>query len=97
MAVVEQEALWGRTRAGELRAAVDVFEPEPPLSESPFRIDPNVLPTPHIGGNTARANRLCFELACLEAVRVAHGETSEYAMTPADAAIYRGSTVPAGG
>ena len=97
MAVVEQEALWRRTQARELRAAVDVFEPEPPPVASAFRTDANVLPTPHIGGNTAHPNRLCFKLACLEAVRVAQGEPSEYAMTPADAAIYRGSTVPAGG
>jgi phosphoglycerate dehydrogenase-like enzyme len=30
MAVVEQEPLWRRLRAGELRAAIDVFQPEPP-------------------------------------------------------------------
>jgi phosphoglycerate dehydrogenase-like enzyme len=94
MAVVEQDALWRRTRAGELRAAVDVFEPEPPPADSPFRTDPNVLPTPHIGGNTAHANRQCFTLACLEAVRVVHGEPPEYAMTAVDAAIYGGGTVP---
>lgn len=97
MGVVEQEALWRRTRAGELRAAIDVFEPEPPPTNSPIRTDANVLPTPHIGGNTAHANRLCFRLACLEAVRVVHGERSGYAMTAADAAIYGGSAVTSGG
>ena len=97
MGVVEQEALWRRTRAGELRAAIDVFEPEPPPTDSPIRTDVNVLPTPHIGGNTAYANRLCFRLACLEAVRVVHGEPSGYAMTAADAAIYGGSAGISGG
>jgi len=95
MAVVEQDALWRRTRAGELRAAVDVFEPEPPPADSPFRTDENVLPTPHIGGNTAHANRRCFRLACLEAVRAVNGEAPAYAMTPVDAAIYAGSAAPA--
>lgn len=97
MAVVDQEALWRRTRAGELRAAVDVFDPEPPPVSSSIRIDANVLPTPHIGGNTAHANRRCFALACLEAVRVVRGESPRYAMTQVDAAIYAGSTAPSGG
>lgn len=90
MAVVEQEALWRRTQAGELRAAVDVFEPEPPPTDARFRTDLNVLPTPHIGGNTAASNRRCFTLACREAVAVAQGARSIYAMTHGDAAVYAG-------
>jgi phosphoglycerate dehydrogenase-like enzyme len=90
MAIVEQEALWRRTRAGELRAAVDVFDPEPPPGESAIRTDPNVLPTPHLGGNTAASNRSCFTLACREAVAAFSGQPTVYAMTKADAAIYAG-------
>jgi phosphoglycerate dehydrogenase-like enzyme len=90
MAVVEQEALWRRTRAGELRAAVDVFDPEPPAATSPIRTDPNVLPTPHLAGNTAASNRGCFTLACREAVAAFSGQPTAYAMTKADAAIYAG-------
>jgi phosphoglycerate dehydrogenase-like enzyme len=90
MAVVEQEALWERTAAGELRAAVDVYDPEPPPTDAPFRTDPNVLPTPHIAGGTWQAHRRCFQVACEEAVKVAAGERSAFEMTERDAAMYAG-------
>jgi phosphoglycerate dehydrogenase-like enzyme len=91
MAVVDQEALWRRTRAQEIRAAVDVFDPEPPPPESPIRTDPNVLPTPHLGGNTATSNRGCFTLACREAVAALTGRPTAFRMTRSDAAIYAGA------
>jgi phosphoglycerate dehydrogenase-like enzyme len=90
MAVVEQDALWRRTRAGEIRAAVDVFSPEPPPVDSPIRTDPNVLPTPHRAGDTAQAHRRCFTLACAEAVAAVQGRALTYAITVRDAAIYAG-------
>jgi phosphoglycerate dehydrogenase-like enzyme len=90
MAVVEQEALWERTATGGLRAAVDVFEPEPPPPDAAFRTDPNVLPTPHLAGNTAQAHRRCFQVACEDAVRVVAGERSHFEMSTRDAAIYGG-------
>jgi phosphoglycerate dehydrogenase-like enzyme len=96
MAVVEQDALWRRTRAGELRAAVDVFEPEPPPAESPIRTDPNVLPTPHLGGNTAASNRGCFTLACRDAVAALSGQPTTFAMTRTDATIYAGGALSDG-
>ena len=36
-AVVEQEPLLERLRAGDLRAAIDVYQPEPPPPDSPWR------------------------------------------------------------
>lgn len=90
MAVVEQEALWRRCAAGELRAAVDVFEPEPPPVEAPFRRDPNVLPTPHMAGNTTLCHRRCFTTACEEAKVVLAGGASAYEMTGKDADVYAG-------
>jgi phosphoglycerate dehydrogenase-like enzyme len=90
MAVIDQQALWERTAAGELRAAVDVFDPEPPPPDAPFRTDPNVIPTPHLAGNTAQAHRRCFRVACEEAVKVVAGERSPYEMTDRDAAMYAG-------
>jgi phosphoglycerate dehydrogenase-like enzyme len=90
MAVVDQEALWARTTAGEIRAAVDVFEPEPPAADSPIRTDPNVLPTPHIGGNTAAVNRRCFSLTCRDAVAALTGRPLTYRMTARDADVYSG-------
>lgn len=90
MAVVDQKALWARTRAGELRAAVDVYDPEPPAPEAPFRTDRNVLPTPHMAGNTSAAHHRCFTTACAEAVAALEGRGLRYAMTPVDAAAYAG-------
>ena len=53
MAVVEQEPLWRRVRAEELRVGLDVFNPEPPPADAWFRTASNVFPTPHIAGNIA--------------------------------------------
>jgi len=93
MAVVEQDALWRRTRAGEIRAAVDVFAPEPPLPDSPIRSDPNVFPTPHIAGNTAAAHRRCFMAACQEALSALSGKPLKYEVSLWDAEMYAGKSV----
>jgi len=92
MWVVEQEALWRRTAAGEIRAAVDVFLPEPPPAGSAFLSDRNVLPTPHVAGNTEQANRRCFMLACTESIAALHGKPFNYAVTVEHAALYAGGT-----
>jgi phosphoglycerate dehydrogenase-like enzyme len=90
MAVVDQCALRDRVAAGELRAAIDVYAPEPPPAAAWPRLDRNVLPTPHMAGNTAQAHRRCFRLACADTVTVLTGGTPRYAVTPRDAAIYAG-------
>lgn len=91
MAVVEQEPLWRRTRAGEIRAAIDVFDPEPPPVNAWFRQSPYIFPTPHIAGNTSDCHRRCFTIACDEALDVVAGKSVTYAVTPRDDRIYRGS------
>lgn len=95
MAVVEQEALWERTSAAQIKAAIDVFEPEPPPPDSPIRTYPNVLPTPHIAGNTAYCHRRCFTAACEDAVAAVQGKPTRWTMTLRDAALYRGVPVEA--
>jgi phosphoglycerate dehydrogenase-like enzyme len=94
MAVVEQDALWRRLRAGELWAALDVFEPEPPPPDAWFRRAPNVLPTPHIAGNAAYAHERCFREACADALRVLRGETPIYGATLRDRTLYEGTLIP---
>ena len=96
MAVVDQEALWRRTRAGELRAAVDVFAPEPPPLDSPIRTDPNVLPTPHLAGSAAFAHRRCFMTACEEALSALMGKPLMYEVTERDVAVYTGGIATGG-
>ena len=91
MWTVEQDALWRRTTAGEIRAAIDVFLPEPPPADSPIRSDRNVLPTPHLAGNTVQANRRCFTLACTDAVAALEGRPLRYAVSIEHAALYAGA------
>ena len=91
MAVVDQAALWQRVQAGELRVALDVFDPEPPPSDAWFRRDPNVLPTPHIAGNVQWAHERCFREACADAVRVLNGEAAQYGATARDKRLYEGT------
>jgi phosphoglycerate dehydrogenase-like enzyme len=90
MAVVEQDALWRRAEAGEIRAAIDVFAPEPPPADASFRTSPFVLPTPHIAGGTAYCHRRCFTTACADAIAVLTGNSPVYPATPRDDTLYRG-------
>jgi phosphoglycerate dehydrogenase-like enzyme len=90
MAVVEQEALWRRVRNAEIRVAVDVFDPEPPPREAWIRGAANVLPTPHIAGNTPFAHERCLTEACADAARVVAGDAPLNAVTPLDKTIYDG-------
>ncbi|MGH2531117.1 MAG: NAD(P)-dependent oxidoreductase [Thermomicrobiales bacterium] len=91
MAVVAQEALWRRTEAGEIRAAIDVFAPEPPPADATFRANPFVLPTPHIAGDTTVCHRRCFTTACDDALAVLAGRTPTYAVTVHDDQLYQGT------
>jgi phosphoglycerate dehydrogenase-like enzyme len=51
--VVDADALAGELSSGRLRAALDVTDPEPLPADRPEWTWPNVLITPHIGGDTA--------------------------------------------
>jgi phosphoglycerate dehydrogenase-like enzyme len=90
MAVMDQEALWERVQAGKLRAAVDVFAPEPPPSDAWFRRHPNVLPTPHIAGGTVYCHRRCFTEACRDAIAVLKGENPRWQAKLWDHQVYVG-------
>lgn len=88
MAVVEQAPLLARLQAGELRAAIDVYEPEPPAPDSPWRTLPNVIHTPHRAGNTRGAHRGVFLAQCEEARRHFAGEPLRYPLRPELVALF---------
>lgn len=90
MAVVAQEALWRRAEAGEIRAAIDVFAPEPPPADATFRTSPYVYPTPHIAGSTTYCHRRCFTTAVADAMAVLAGQAPIYATTVWDDMLYAG-------
>jgi phosphoglycerate dehydrogenase-like enzyme len=50
--VIDADALASELEAGRLRAALDVTDPEPLPTDRPEWTLPNVLLTPHIGGDT---------------------------------------------
>jgi D-3-phosphoglycerate dehydrogenase len=56
--IVDEAALLASLEGGQLRGAVlDVFTTEPPPADHPLRAAPNVFLTPHLGANTAEAQR----------------------------------------
>lgn len=90
MAVVDQNALWRRAEAGEIRAAVDVFDPEPPPPDASIRRSPYVLPTPHIAGNAGYCHRRCFTTAAADVLAVLAGWSPRYRATLHDELLYQG-------
>ncbi|MDF1501565.1 phosphoglycerate dehydrogenase [Roseisolibacter sp. H3M3-2] len=56
--IVDDAALQAALEAGHLKGAVlDVFAAEPLAADHPLRHAPNVVLTPHVGANTAEAQR----------------------------------------
>jgi phosphoglycerate dehydrogenase-like enzyme len=76
--VVDTEALLAELHAGRLRAALDVTDPEPPPPGHPLWTAPNLLLSPHVGGNSTafdpRARRLILD----QLRRSAAGEPLHY-------------------
>jgi phosphoglycerate dehydrogenase-like enzyme len=74
-AVVDTDALVTETASGRLLAVLDVTDPEPLPDGHPLWEAPGVLSiTPHIGGDSPRANRLSAELAGDQLARFCAGE-----------------------
>jgi D-3-phosphoglycerate dehydrogenase len=73
--VMDEEALRKALEAGKIAgAAVDVYDPEPPLPGNPLFKAPNLIATPHIASNTMEANAKMALHAAQEIHRVLSGE-----------------------
>jgi len=71
--VVDSAALERELVSGRLRAALDVTEPEPLPRESPLWHLPNVLITPHVGGDTDLFPRLASQMVVAQMRRYIEG------------------------
>jgi len=63
--IIDEEALIDELKSGRLFACLDVFDPEPPAVDHPFRSFDNVVLTPHIAGccnnGLHRIGKFCIE------------------------------------
>jgi phosphoglycerate dehydrogenase-like enzyme len=71
---VDTNALLDALRAGSIRAALDVTDPEPLPSDHPLWRAPNVLITPHIAGTVAHWESRAYRFAGDQIRRYAAGQ-----------------------
>jgi len=85
-AVVDTDALVRELQGGRLRAALDVTDPEPLPSDHPLWHAPNVLISPHVGGDTSAFLPRAWRLLQRQLDAYASGEPLMNVVVPADAA-----------
>jgi phosphoglycerate dehydrogenase-like enzyme len=71
--IVDGAALEKELVSGRLRAALDVTDPEPLPRQSPLWHLPNVLITPHVGGDSDLFPRLASRLVVTQMTRYIDG------------------------
>ena len=79
-ALIDEAALIKELETGRIMACLDVFDPEPPVEDSPFRRLDNVILTPHIAGCVDNFSRL-GKYAANEIHRYFSGQPVVYQVT----------------
>ena len=75
--VVDTDALVAELRSGRLRAALDVTDPEPLPADHPLWDCPNLLITPHVGGDSSAMLPRITDLVRRQIERLRAGERPE--------------------
>lgn len=73
-ATVDTDALVEALQRKQIRAAVDVVDPEPLAAEHPLWSAPNLLLTPHVASDSPHTLERAFKLAAEQASRFARNE-----------------------
>jgi len=92
--IVDPDALIARARRGDIRVALDVFDPEPIPAGSAIRTLPNVFLSPHIAGVTAECRPRFFSFMVDELERFLAGHETMFDLTPRVLANRRGGPSP---
>ncbi len=72
--VVVTDDLLAELQAGRIHAALDVTDPEPLPPEHPLWTAPNLLLTPHVGGNVRGFPKRAYALVREQVTRYAAGQ-----------------------
>lgn len=74
-ALIDETALLEALRSGHLAgAALDVFDPEPPMTNHPLFALPNTICTPHIASYTSASVLRMEVMACEQIASILRGE-----------------------